>query len=107
LNDHSIPFGRTGFGRLAAFVAIVVLLTAAITSLLQAQISEEDKKKRDAFLKAREEMHTIPTATPSKSASPGAKPKPAKKKSKSGISTPKAEIDLIRERLKRLKEALR
>jgi len=29
------------------------------------------------------------------------------KKSKSGISTPKAEIDLIRERLKRLKEALR
>ena len=29
------------------------------------------------------------------------------KKSKSGISTPKAEIDLIRERIKRLKEALR
>lgn len=29
------------------------------------------------------------------------------KKSKSGISTPKAEIDLVTERLKRLKEALR
>ncbi|MBV9250091.1 MAG: type II toxin-antitoxin system RelE/ParE family toxin [Acetobacteraceae bacterium] len=29
------------------------------------------------------------------------------KKSKSGIATPKAEIDLIRERVKRLKEALR
>ena len=29
------------------------------------------------------------------------------KKSKSGIGTPKAEIDLIRERIKRLKEALR
>jgi phage-related protein len=29
------------------------------------------------------------------------------KKSKSGIATPKAEIDLITERLKRLKEALR
>ena len=29
------------------------------------------------------------------------------KKSKAGISTPKAEIDLIHERLKRLKEALR
>jgi phage-related protein len=29
------------------------------------------------------------------------------KKSKSGISTPKSEIDLIRERIKRLKEALR
>lgn len=29
------------------------------------------------------------------------------KKSKSGIKTPKAEIDLIEERLKRLKEALR
>ncbi|MFZ3005173.1 MAG: type II toxin-antitoxin system RelE/ParE family toxin [Phenylobacterium sp.] len=29
------------------------------------------------------------------------------KKSKSGIATPKAEIDLVRERIKRLKEALR
>ena len=29
------------------------------------------------------------------------------KKSKSGIATPKAEIDLINERIKRLKEALR
>ncbi len=29
------------------------------------------------------------------------------KKSKSGIKTPKAEIDLIEERLKRLKETLR
>ena len=28
------------------------------------------------------------------------------KKSKSGIATPKAEIDLVRERLKRLKEML-
>jgi len=30
-----------------------------------------------------------------------------RKKSKTGIKTPKAEVDLIRERLKRLKEALR
>jgi phage-related protein len=29
------------------------------------------------------------------------------KKAKSGIATPKAEVDLIRDRLKRLKEALR
>jgi phage-related protein len=29
------------------------------------------------------------------------------KKSKTGIKTPKTEVDLIRERLKRLKEALR
>jgi phage-related protein len=29
------------------------------------------------------------------------------KKSKTGIKTPKAEVDLIRERLKRLKEMLR
>ena len=29
------------------------------------------------------------------------------KKSKAGIKTPQAEIDLVRERLKRLKEALR
>ncbi|CAN5557071.1 hypothetical protein BH18VER1_BH18VER1_03970 [soil metagenome] len=68
-------------------LAAILLLTGAINSLLHAQISEEDKKKRDAFLKAREEMHTIPTATPSKSASPAAKPKPAKKKPKSGKSS--------------------
>jgi phage-related protein len=30
-----------------------------------------------------------------------------KKKSKTGIKTPRPEVDLIRERLKRLKEALR
>lgn len=77
----------SGLARLATCLLAAVALSGAVTSLLQAQISEEDKKKRDAFLKAREEMHTIPSTTPAKSASPAAKPKPAKKKSKTGKST--------------------
>jgi len=51
-------------------------------SLLHGQISEADKKRRDAFLKAREEMRTVPAATPADSPSPSGKPKPAPKKGK-------------------------
>ncbi len=50
-----------------------------LASLFGAELSEADKKKRDAFLKTREEMRTIsasPTPTPS------AKPKPSSKKKK-------------------------
>ncbi|HEY0369142.1 MAG TPA: N-acetylmuramoyl-L-alanine amidase [Chthoniobacterales bacterium] len=58
------------------------LLALFIVSASQAQLSDADKKKRDAFLKAREEMHTISSPTPSESATPSGKPKAAKKKSK-------------------------
>ena len=61
-----------------------------IGTLLQAQVSEADKKKRDAFLKAREEMRTVGSPTPSKSPKPGGKPKAAtKKKKKSGGASSK------------------
>ncbi|MBA3881863.1 MAG: N-acetylmuramoyl-L-alanine amidase [Chthoniobacterales bacterium] len=86
MNEHPVSDRRSGFARLATWLCAAGALTGVVTSLLHAQISEEDKKKRDAFLKAREEMHTIPSATPGKSASPAAKPKPAKKKGKSGKS---------------------
>jgi len=59
-------------------------LGSLVGSVLHAQISEEDKKKRDAFLKAREEMRTVASPTPAGAATPTGKPKPAKKKSKSG-----------------------
>lgn len=76
---------RRGAVRLLA----VAVLCAGLTRLLHGQLTEEQKKQRDAFLKAREEMRTIASPTPS--ASPGAKPKPATKKSKKGASpTPKA-----------------
>lgn len=52
--------------------------------MLHAQISEADRKKRDAFLKAREEMRTVASPTPADSSSPSGKPKPAKKKGKRG-----------------------
>ena len=66
----------------------VVVLCVGLSGLLHAHLTEEQKKQRDAFLKAREEMRTIASPTPS--ASPGAKPKPATKKSKKGGSpTPK------------------
>ncbi len=59
-------------------------LTALFATILQAQISEADKKRRDAFLKAREEMRTVASPTPSESATPAGKPKPAQKKKKGG-----------------------
>jgi hypothetical protein len=59
-----------------------------VATLLHAEVSEADKKKRDAFLKAREEMRTISPAKPHKSPSSTGKPKAAKKKKKgSGKST--------------------
>lgn len=62
---------------------------AVVSTLLHAQMSEADKKKRDAFLKAREEMRTIGTPPPKKSSKPSGKPKPATKKKK-GSSSKKA-----------------
>ena len=68
---------------------LIVVVCVGLTGLLHAQLTEEQKKQRDAFLKAREEMRTIGSPTPT--ASPGAKPKPATKKSKKGASPkPKA-----------------
>ncbi len=70
-------------------VGAIVLACVGFSSLLHAQLTDEQKKQRDAFLKAREEMRTIASPTPS--ASPAAKPKPATKKGKKGASpTPKA-----------------
>ncbi len=65
-----------------AAVACALVLSGFFVSLLHGQISEADKKRRDAFLKAREEMRTVPSATPPDSPSPTGKPKPAKKKGK-------------------------
>jgi hypothetical protein len=66
-----------------------IVLIVLLTTILHAQISEADKKKRDAFLKAREEMRTIASPTPAESSTPKGKPKPAtkKKKGKEGKSS--------------------
>ncbi|MBA2432615.1 MAG: hypothetical protein H0V56_10975, partial [Chthoniobacterales bacterium] len=77
------PFlrSRRGVMHLAGGVAAaVLLLSGSWGALLYGQVSEADKKKRDAFLKAREEMRTVASPTPK--ASPKGKPKPAAKKAK-------------------------
>lgn len=71
-----------GVRRFAGWLCLVLASSALLATLVRAQISEEDKKKRDAFLKAREEMRTVPSSTPSDSPTPSGKPKAAKKKSK-------------------------
>ena len=91
MNEDTLLPGRGSVRRFAAWWATALVLTTVATSLLHAQISEEDRKKRDAFLKAREEMHTVASPSPSKSASPAAKPKPAKKKGKSSKTASPAE----------------
>jgi hypothetical protein len=78
-------------GTLCGIWLACLLVLTGIGTVLRAEISEADKKKRDAFLKAREEMHTIASPTPSASPATG-KPKVAKKaksKKSSAKSTPK------------------
>ncbi|MFL6594330.1 MAG: N-acetylmuramoyl-L-alanine amidase [Chthoniobacterales bacterium] len=77
-----------GFKSLGIWLGSSAALVFFVASVLQAQISDEAKKKRDAFLKAREEMHTIASPTPSESETPSGKPKPAKKKGTKGKKSP-------------------
>lgn len=91
MNDHPVlprPRGVAFKVWIGGAITVAVLLG----TLLHAEVSEADKKKRDAFLKAREEMRTVASPTPSESATPTGKPKPAKKKKKSakGSDTPAA-----------------
>ena len=65
-----------------ALLGCAFALSGLFVSLLHGQISEADKKKRDAFIKAREEMRTVSSPTPADSPSPTGKPKPARKKGK-------------------------
>ncbi|CAA9226479.1 MAG: hypothetical protein AVDCRST_MAG42-875 [uncultured Chthoniobacterales bacterium] len=89
MNEHPAFAHPDWFRRRAVRLGAILILCVGLSGLLHAQLTDEQKKQRDAFLKAREEMRTVATPTPA--ASPGAKPKPATKKSKKGASpTPKA-----------------
>jgi Na+-translocating ferredoxin:NAD+ oxidoreductase RnfG subunit len=58
LNEHPAFQQRGRVQRFAPSAAIALVLLACVATLLQAQISEADKKKRDAFLKgARGDAH--------------------------------------------------
>jgi hypothetical protein len=68
--------------RFRVYLGTALALSAIVVTLVQAQLSDEEKKKRDARTKAREEMRAIPSPTPAETPEPTAKPKPAKRKAK-------------------------
>ena len=82
--------------RFRIWIVLALVTSGIVGPLLRAQLSEEEKRKREAFLKAREEMRTVTTPTPSVSPKPKAKPKaakhpPKKKKTTKPKATPEEE----------------
>jgi hypothetical protein len=77
------------------FWVVLALFVGIIGPIVRGELSEEEKKKREAFLKAREEMRTVASPTPSASPKKKAKPKaathPPKKKKKTTKPKPTAE----------------
>src|ERR1700675_1403047 len=85
-----VPFTLAAVIRFRVFLAAALALAAIIASFVNAQLTDEEKKKRDARAKAREEMRAIASPTPAETPEPKAKPKPAKRKKKSSKKpTPK------------------
>jgi N-acetylmuramoyl-L-alanine amidase len=65
-------------------------LGAIVTTFVSAQLTDEEKTKRDARTKAREEMRAVVSPTPAETPEPKAKPKPATRKAKSRKAKPTA-----------------
>jgi len=63
-------------------LATALALGAIVGSLLHAQVSDEEKRKREEFLETRQENDAVSSPTPEESPSPIAKAKAAKQKSK-------------------------
>ncbi len=68
--------------RFRVLLGTLLALSGIVVTLVHAQLSDEEKKKRDARAKAREEMRAIPSPTPAETPEPTAKPKPATRKAK-------------------------
>jgi hypothetical protein len=68
--------------RFRVYLGTLLALGGIVGTLVHAQLSDEEKKKRDARAKAREEMRAVPSPTPEETPEPKAKPKPAKRKAK-------------------------
>jgi N-acetylmuramoyl-L-alanine amidase len=69
---------RPAAARLHLWICLTLALGGIAGPLVHAELSEDEKRKRAAFLKAREEMRTIASPTPSESPTQKAKPKAAK-----------------------------
>lgn len=81
---HLFCRGR-GLERILAALSLVACIGVG-AGLAHGQLSDEAKKKRDAFLKSREEMRTVATPTPAKKKA--GKPKAAPKKTRSKKKSP-------------------
>ena len=69
--------------RFRVFLGTALALGAIVASLVNAQLTDDEKKKRNARGKAQEEMRAVASPTPGETLEPTAKPKPAKRKTKS------------------------
>ncbi len=90
------PSSRLMARHLLIWFSCIVLLGGLLGPVVRGELSEEEKRKREAFLKAREEMHTVSTPTPSAAKHAKPKPKaakhpPKKKKSAKTRATPEPE----------------
>ena len=68
--------------RLRFWIVLASALRGIVGPIVRGELSEEEKRKREAFLKAREEMRTVESPTPSASPKKKAKPKAATPKKK-------------------------
>ena len=69
--------------RFRVLLGTALALSAIVATFVSAQLTDEEKKKRDAHTKAREEMRAVSSPAPTETPEPTAKPKPAKRKPKS------------------------
>ncbi|HEX7516765.1 MAG TPA: N-acetylmuramoyl-L-alanine amidase [Chthoniobacterales bacterium] len=83
--------------RFRVFLGTALALSAIVATFVNAQLTDEEKKKRDARIKAREEMRAVASPAPAETPEPTAKPKPAKRKTKSKKQpTPKPKSTVTR-----------
>lgn len=88
---HSALLRSPAVLRLRVYLGTALALSALVATFVNAQLTDEEKKKR----KAREEMRAVASPTPAETPEPKATPKPAKRKSKTKASptpTPKSTV---------------
>lgn len=84
---HSALLRSPAVTRIRVFLGTALALSAIVATFVNAQLTDEEKKKRDARSKAREEMRAVASPVPAETPEPTAKPKPAKRKAKSKKSS--------------------
>ena len=76
--------------RFRVFLGTALVLSAIVATFVKAELTDEQKKKRAARIKAGEELQTAASPTPAETTEPAAKQKPAKRKArKRPVAKPK------------------